>query len=63
VLGEAAWVLIGIIQGITEWLPISSKTAVALALSAMGIKLYEAYSLGLLINSSAAIAAAYYFRK
>lgn len=62
-LEQAIWILIGIVQGVTEWLPVSSKTAVALTLNFVGIKLYEAYSLGLIINSSAAVAATYYFRK
>lgn len=61
-LSEVVWILVGMVQGVTEWLPVSSKTAVALALNALGVELAEAYSLGLLLNSSAAVAAAYYFR-
>jgi undecaprenyl-diphosphatase len=56
-------VLLGIVQGVSEWLPISSKTQVIIAstfLFGLGIK--DAYALGLFLEAGTFIAAVYYFR-
>ena len=61
------WLLgavLGIVQGVSEWLPISSKTLVIIAstfLFGLGIK--EAYALGLFLEAGTFIAALYYFRR
>lgn len=61
------WLLgavLGIVQGVSEWLPISSKTQVIIAstfLFGLGIK--EAYALGLFLEAGTFIAALYYFRR
>ena len=57
-------VILGLVQGISEWLPISSKTQVIIAstfLFGLGIK--EAYALGLFLEAGTFIAALYYFRR
>jgi len=56
-------ILLGAVQGISEWLPISSKTQVIIAstfLFGLGIK--DAYALGLFLEAGTFIAAVYYFR-
>ncbi len=40
----------GFVQGIIEWLPVSSKTMNLLILSAGGIPVNQAYALGLIAN-------------
>ena len=57
-------IVLGIVQGVSEWLPISSKTQVILAstfLFGLGIK--ESYALGLFLEASTFVAAVYYFRR
>jgi undecaprenyl-diphosphatase len=57
-------VVLGVVQGVSEWLPISSKTQVILAstfLFNLGIK--EAYALGLFLEAGTFVAALYYFRR
>lgn len=51
------WIIVGAIQGIMEWLPISSKTAIMLyAVRAMGSDLPTAYFIALLMQGSTALA-------
>ncbi|MHB1630131.1 MAG: undecaprenyl-diphosphate phosphatase [Bacilli bacterium] len=52
----------GLIEGIVEWLPVSSKTMITLYFSLMGIKVQSAYNLGLIANVGSFFAAVYYFR-
>lgn len=57
-------IFLGVVQGVSEWLPISSKTQVIIAstfLFGLGIK--EAYALGLFLEAGTFIAATYYFRR
>ncbi|MDA8194886.1 MAG: undecaprenyl-diphosphate phosphatase [Thermaerobacter sp.] len=53
----------GLIQGIVEWLPVSSKTMITLYFTVLGIKVQNAYSLGLIANFGSFFAALYYFRR
>ncbi|HYB68961.1 MAG TPA: undecaprenyl-diphosphate phosphatase [Candidatus Acidoferrales bacterium] len=58
-------VIIGIIQGVSEWLPISSKTQIIVSSSYL-LKLksfQEAYTFGLFMEIGTIIAAVVYFRK
>jgi undecaprenyl-diphosphatase len=56
-------VLLGIVQGISEWLPISSKTQVIIASSYLfGLTFEEGYALGLFLEAGTFIAAIVYFR-
>ncbi|ARM76194.1 undecaprenyl-diphosphate phosphatase [Acidianus manzaensis] len=56
-------ILIGIIQGITEWLPISSKTQVLLSSEfLLGISVAVAYSFGLFMELGSIGSALIYFR-
>lgn len=58
------WIVIGAIQGITEWLPISSKTAVLLyAARVMGLDLSTSYLLAFLMEGSTALAGILYLRE
>lgn len=55
---------LGLVQGVSEWLPVSSKTQVIIAstfLFGLGIK--EAYALGLFLEAGTFVAALYYFRR
>jgi undecaprenyl-diphosphatase len=52
----------GFVQGIIEWLPVSSKTMNLLILSAGGIPVNQAYALGLIANFGSFFAALVYFR-
>lgn len=52
----------GIIQGIVEWLPVSSKTMITIYFTVIGIKVQNAYDLGLIANFGSFFAALYYFR-
>ena len=57
-------IILGIIQGICEWLPISSKTQVMIASTfLLHINFSEAYALGLFLEGGTFLAALYYFRK
>ena len=57
-------VIIGLIQGISEWLPVSSKTQVIISSSyLLGLKFQQAYTFGLFIEIGTVIAAVIYFRK
>ena len=58
-----AALLAGLIQGVTEWLPVSSKTLILLLLLTYGFEASTAYLMGLAINGATAVAAIIYFRK
>ena len=55
--------LAGFIQGVTEWLPVSSKTLILLILLTYGFEASTAYLMGLAINGATAVAAIIYFRR
>jgi len=56
-------VLAGVVQGIVEWLPVSSKTMITLIFAAAGYSFGTAYVLGLLANMGSFLAALWYFRR
>ncbi|MEM2469815.1 MAG: undecaprenyl-diphosphate phosphatase [Nitrososphaerota archaeon] len=55
--------LSGVIQGVTEWLPISSKTMLFFLFHLWGISTQYSYMLSLILNGSTIAAASIYFRK
>jgi len=56
--------IIGIIQGISEWLPISSKTQIIVSSSyLLKLSFQQAYTFGLFMEIGTIIAAVAYFRK
>jgi undecaprenyl-diphosphatase len=57
-------VIIGLIQGVSEWLPISSKTQVIVSSSyLLGLSFQQAYTFGLFMEIGTVIAAVIYFRR
>ncbi len=56
-------IILGIVQGITEWLPVSSKGNVTILGQFFGISTKEAFSFAILLHIGTLIAAAFYFRK
>ena len=57
-------ILIGIVQGISEWLPISSKTQVLLASQTLlHLNFQQAYTFGLFMEIGTVLAAIIYFRR
>ncbi len=57
-------IIIGIVQGISEWLPISSKTQVLIASQALlGLTYSQAYTFGLFMEIGTVLAAIIYFRR
>jgi len=57
-----AALILGIVQGISEWLPISSKTQIMIVSSLLlKLDMSEAYSLGLFLESGSLLAAIIYF--
>ena len=57
-------IVLGIVQGVSEWLPISSKTQVIIASNILfGLSFSQGYALGLFLEAGTFIAAVYYFRK
>ncbi|HLJ60882.1 MAG TPA: undecaprenyl-diphosphate phosphatase [bacterium] len=56
-------VIAGMVQGIVEWLPVSSKTMITLIFAAAGYSFGTAYVLGLLANMGSFLAALWYFRR
>ena len=57
-------IIIGIVQGIAEWLPISSKTQVLLASQALlHLNFQQAYTFGLFMEVGTILAAVIYFRR
>lgn len=56
--------LLGAIQGVSEWLPISSKTQVIIASTYLfGLTFEQGYTLGLFLEVGTFIAATVYFRR
>lgn len=56
--------VLGVVQGISEWLPISSKTQVLIASHyLLGFTIAQAYTFGLFMEIGSVIAAIIYFRK
>jgi len=56
-------VVLGIVQGISEWLPISSKTQVIIASNFLfGLSFTQGYALGLFLEAGTFFAAVFYFR-
>lgn len=53
---------VGLVQGLLEWLPVSSEGAVALALSALGASASAATRYALFLHAGTAVAAATYYR-
>lgn len=56
-------ILLGLVQGITEWLPVSSKGNVAILAQFLGLQAKEAFSYAIILHLGTLIAAAWYFRK
>ena len=56
-------IILGIIQGITEWLPVSSKGNVSAIAQLMGLPVRDAFSFAVLLHIGTLVAAAVYFRK
>ncbi len=57
-------IIIGVVQGISEWLPISSKTQVLIASTyLLNLTFQQAYTFGLFIEIGTVIAAIIYFRR
>ena len=57
-------IVVGIVQGVAEWLPISSKTQVLLASTILfGLPLAVAYAFGLFMEIGSVLSALIYFRK
>lgn len=56
-------IIAGLLQGIVEWLPVSSKTMIAIFLAYSGLSVKEAYALGLIANFGSFFAALFYFRR
>jgi undecaprenyl-diphosphatase len=57
-------IVVGIVQGVAEWLPISSKTQVLLASTVLfGLPLAVAYAFGLFMEIGSVLSALTYFRK
>lgn len=56
-------IVAGILQGVVEWLPVSSKTLITLYFTVLGLPVQNAYNLGLMANFGSFFAAVYYFRR
>ena len=57
-------IVLGLVQGISEWLPISSKTQVIIASTYIfGLNFQDAYAFGLFLEAGTFFAALLYFRK
>ena len=57
-------IVLGFVQGVSEWLPISSKTQIIISSTFLfGLTFDEAYALGLFLEAGTFIAALYYFRR
>lgn len=56
-------IVAGIIEGVVEWLPVSSKTMITLYFAIVGVNVQSGYNLGLIANFGSFFAAIYYFRK
>lgn len=59
-----AGVLLGVVQGVSEWLPISSKTQVIIVSTLLlGLSFTQGYTLGLFLEFGTFFAAVVYFRR
>ena len=57
-------IILGAVQGISEWLPISSKTQIIIVSNyLLGLNFQQAYAFGLFMEIGTVIAAIIYFRK
>lgn len=56
-------ILLGVVQGITEWLPVSSKGNVSILAQFLGMPVKEAFSYAIILHIGTLISAAVYFRK
>ena len=57
-------IILGIVQAISEWLPISSKTQIMLATTLLfHLPLSQAYAIGLFLEAGTVLAAIIYFRR
>jgi undecaprenyl-diphosphatase len=57
-------IVLGVVQGVSEWLPISSKTQVIIASNILfGLSFTQGYALGLFLEAGTFFAALYYFRR
>ena len=58
-------IVLGVVQGVSEWLPISSKTQIIIASSYLypALPLAEAYAFGLFLEIGTFFAALFYFRR
>ena len=57
-------IILGVVQGVSEWLPISSKTQVIIASNFLfGLTFSQGYALGLFLEAGTFVAALYYFRR
>jgi len=57
-------IIVGLVQGVSEWLPISSKTQVLFVSTILfGIPLDAAYAFGLFMEVGSLFSATFYFRK
>ena len=54
---------LGLLQGVTEWLPVSSKAQVMIAGQSMGMAPEAAFDLAVFLHIGTVIAALIYFRK
>jgi undecaprenyl-diphosphatase len=61
--GTLLGVLIGAIQGVVEWLPVSSEAGVSLALTAVGTAADRATAFALVLHLGTAVAATVYYRE
>lgn len=62
-IGILESIFLGIVQGITEWLPVSSKGNVAILAQFLGLPTKEAFSYAIILHAGTLIAAGFYFRK
>ena len=57
-------IILGLVQGISEWLPISSKTQIIIVSTyLLGLTFTQAYAFGLFLEAASFVAAVVYFRK
>lgn len=56
-------VLVGAVQGVVEWLPVSSEGVVALVLAGSGVNPATAVQLALTLHAGTAVAATVYYRR
>ena len=56
-------ILLGVVQGLTEWLPVSSKGNVSILGQFLGMNVSDAFSYAIILHIGTLIAAIFYFRK